>query len=381
MLQAELEANPSMKFAMLPASSLLMVPGAKPSGTSPLLWQFVCRAAAMSGLDSCPAWCEGSWLPEKALATALVVGQRKGRTWRTLWWKHPSVSNETWPTLNHIKTRFENLKSVHKEDYWNEELLLVSRIPGFGAGRHSIWPVSESLWKGPEPPIDCKAGLAPDPLPCLLPSLPSKLLCLGSEPSAIKALDSKLANAEAFAWVLWKLSAGRLPTLPWGHWELPESGKPMLQAELEANPSVKFALLPAPSLLMVPGAKPSGTSPLLCQFDCCAAALSGLDSCPASCEGSWLPEKALATTLVVGQRKGRTLWWKHPSVSNETWQTLNHIKTRFEILKSVHKGDYWNEELLLVSRIPGFGAGRHSIWPVSESLWKGPEPPVDCKAG
>ena len=88
---------------------------------------------------------------------------------------------------------------------------------------------------------------------------------------------------------------------------MPESGKPMLQAELEANPSVKFALVPAPSLLMVPGAKPSGTGPLPPQFPCRAVALLGLDSCPASCEGSWLPEKALATILVVGQRKGRTL--------------------------------------------------------------------------
>ena len=123
---------------------------------------------------------------------------------------------------------------------------------------------------------------------------------------------------------------------------MPESGKPMLQAELEANPSVKFALVPAPSLLMVPGAKPSGTGPLPPQFPCRAVA--------------WLPEKALATTLVIGQRKGR-----HPRVSNETWPTLDHIKTRFENLNCVHKEDYWNEELLLVSRIPGFGTGRHSI--------------------
>ena len=55
-----------------------------------------------------------------------------------MWWKHPSDLIKTWTTLKHIKTRFEILKSFHKEDYWNEELLLGSRIPGFGAGRHSI---------------------------------------------------------------------------------------------------------------------------------------------------------------------------------------------------------------------------------------------------
>ena len=218
---------------------------------------------------------------------------------------------------------------------------LSGRRPGPDAGRHSIWPSSPKLAVmridrgiGRLSPVEsegCAQSVQPpgDIPPCLVSRL-----------------------------------AGVLPALPWGHWEL--------QAELEANPLVR-----------VPGAKQSGTGPFLWQFVCRAVAMSGLDSCPASFEGSWLPEKALATILVVGQRKGRTLWWKHPRVSNETWPTLKHIKTRLENLKRVHKEDYWNEELLLVSRIPGFGAGRHSFWPVSESLWKGPEPPaiIDCKAG
>ena len=182
-------------------------------------------------------------------------------------------------------TKTKNFYTKFEFSEW-ELLRLSGRIPGIDAGRQSI-PMASSP-KLAVMRIDRKGRLSPGDIP---PCLVSRL-------------------------------AGVLPTLPWGHWEL--------QAELEAKPSVKFALLPASSLLRVPGAKPSGTSPLLCQFDCCAAALSGLDSCPAWCEGPWLPEKALATTLVVGQRKGRTwrtLWWKHPSVSNETWPTLNHIKT------------------------------------------------------
>ena len=246
-------------------------------------------------------------------------------------------------------TKTKNFYTKFEFSEW-ELLRLSGPRPGL-AGRHSIWPMASSpklavmridRGIGRLSPVEsegCAQSVQPpgDIPPCLVSRL-----------------------------------AGVLPTLPWGHWEL--------HAELEANPSVKFAL-PTQSLVRVPGAKQSGTGPFLCQFVCRAVALSGLDSCPAWSEGSWLPEKALATILVVGQRKGRTLWWKHPRVSNETWPTLKHIKTRLENLKSVHKEDYWNKELLLVSRIPGFGAGRHSIWPVSESLWKGPEPPIDCKAG